>query len=290
MAFLMSAIFSWLPQLTLAAVADILILAFVIYQILLMVKGTRAAEVLAGVALLVVVYYGALWARLQTVQWLLEKIFPYLVFALIVLFQAEIRRGLAKIGRNPFNTRFASLEDRHASEDIVMAATLFSSQKIGCLIVLERETGLRTYTESGIPLQARLSYDLLVSIFQPGSPLHDGAVIIRKDKIVAAACFLPLSVNPILGTQLGTRHRAAIGITEETDAVAVTVSEETGAISLAISGSIELDISAERLAQLLSEIFHFPVYPASAPATARSPLLEGTPSAPSDSVTMRNRL
>jgi diadenylate cyclase len=292
MAFLMPAIFHKLPQLTLVGVVDILILAFVIYQILLIIRGTRAVQVMLGVGLLVLVYYGAVWGRLQTIQWLLDKIFPYLVFALIVMFQAEIRRGLAKIGRNPFNTRFASLEVRQASEDIVMAASLFSSRRIGALIVLERTTGLRTFTESGIPLQARLSYDLLIAIFQPGSPLHDGAVIIRKDKIVAASCFLPLSVNPVLGTQLGTRHRAAIGITEETDAVAVAVSEETGAISLAVGGSFELNITPERLAQRLSELFQYPLSPASAPAAARAAgtLLGGTSPASTDSMPARNRL
>ena len=143
-----------------------------------------------------------------------------------------------------------------------MAISRLSSQKIGALVVLERDTPLRTYTESGIPLQARLSYDLLVTIFQHRAPLHDGAVIVRKDRIIAAACFLPLSVNPIWGTQLGTRHRAAVGITEETDAVAIAVSEETGAISLALSGSIELDISVERLAERLSKIFGYPRPPA----------------------------
>ena len=133
-----------------------------------------------------------------------------------------------------------------------------SAERIGALIVLERENALRTYTESGIPLNARLSHDLLLTIFQRRAPLHDGAVILRKDKVVAAACFLPLSVNPIWGTQLGTRHRAAVGITEETDAVAIAVSEETGAISLAVSGSIEVDISIERLAERLGELFGHP--------------------------------
>jgi diadenylate cyclase len=290
MAFLIPIGFTRLPELTLAAVIDILILAFVIYQILLIIRGTRAVQILLGVALLVVVYYGSLLGRLQTIQWLLDKIFPYLVFALIVLFQGEIRRGLAKIGRNPFASRFASMEVRQASEDIVMAATTFSSQRVGALIVLERDTGLRTFTESGIPLQAKLSYDLLVAIFQRSSPLHDGAAIIRKDKIVAASCFLPLSVNPILATQLGTRHRAAIGITEETDAVAVVVSEQSGDISLALNGSIESDIEAEGLAQRLSEIFQYPLSQASSPLPGRSPQPEGAPPAHSDSVTTGNRL
>ena len=291
MTFLMPALFSRLPQLTIPAVVDILILSFVIYHALLIVKGTRAVQILVGVGLLVLVYYAALWAELQTIQWLLDRIFPYLIFALIVLFQAEIRRALAKIGRNPFTSRFSSLEDRHASEDIVLAATQFSSQRVGALIVIERETGLRTYTESGIPLQSQLSYDLLIAIFQQRSPLHDGAVIIRKDKIVAAACFLPLSVNPIWGTQLGTRHRAAIGITEETDAVAVIVSEETGSISLATSGAIELNLFPEGLAQRLSEIFQYPLSPASIAATARSPMLEGAAlSSPPERLTTRDRL
>ncbi|MBI4463559.1 MAG: DNA integrity scanning protein DisA nucleotide-binding domain protein, partial [Acidobacteria bacterium] len=161
---------------------------------------------------------------------------------------------------------------------------------IGALIVLERESALRTYTESGIPLEARLSYDLLVTVFQPRAPLHDGAVILRKDKIVAAACFLPLSMNPIWGTQLGTRHRAAVGITEETDAVAITVSEETGFISLAVSGSIEVGLSAERLAERLREIFGHPLPPA-APAPARNPAWEESqPNPAADSMTSRDPL
>ena len=293
MVFLLPPIFNRLPQVTLAAVVDVLILAFVIYHVLLIVRGTRAIQILLGVGLLVLVYYVALWGRLQTIQWLLDKIFPYLVFALIVLFQSEIRRILAKIGRNPFSTPFSSLEERHAAEDVVMAAATLSAKQIGALIVFERETGLRTFTESGIPLQAQLSHDLLISIFQRGSPMHDGAVIIRKEKVVAAACFLPLSVNPIWGTQLGTRHRAAIGITEETDAVAIAVSDEKGAISLAISGAIELSISPERLAERLSEIFHQPVSPPPPPMPAhRAPgeapsALEEPSRAPFDRMTVR---
>ena len=289
MAFFLPALFSRLPQLTGAAVLDILLLAGIIYYLLVAIKGTRGVQILAGVSLLVLLYYTALWGKLQTIQWMLDRISPYLAFALIVLFQAEIRRTLAKIGRNPFTTRFSSLEEKHASEDIVMAATLFSSIKLGALIVMERETGLRTYTESGIPLRADLTYDLLIAIFQPGSPLHDGAVIIRKDKIVAAACFLPLSVSPVLGTQLGTRHRAAIGITEETDAVAITVSEETGHISLSTGGSIELNLSPEGLAQRLSEIFRFPISSLSLPVPVRAAPVEAIPAEHSGSLASGER-
>ena len=282
MGFLMLVLLAGLPPLSVSAVIDILLLAFIIYYILQMLRGTQAPQILLGMALLVALYYGARWGGLQTVEWLMDQVLPFLVFAFIVLFAVELRNGLAKIGRNPFRTDFSSLVVQQASEDIVMAASQFSSQKTGALIVLERDTGLRTYTESGISLQAQLSYDLLVAIFQPRAPLHDGAVIIRKDKIVAAACFLPLSVNPIFGTELGTRHRAAVGITEETDAVAVVVSEETGSISLATAGSIELNLSAEKLAERLSQIFQQPVSRAT-PLASRAPTLERTPSAPTRS-------
>ena len=282
MGFLMLVLLAALPPLSVPAVIDVLLLAFIIYYIMQMLKGTQAPQILLGMALLVTLYYGARWGGLQTVEWLMNQVLPFLVFAFIVLFAVEIRNGLAKIARNPFRTDFSSLVVQHASEDIVMAASLFSSQNTGALIVLERDTGLRTYTESGISLQAQLSYDLLVAIFQPRAPLHDGAVIIREDKIVAAACFLPLSVNPIFGTELGTRHRAAVGITEETDAVAVVVSEETGSISLATGGAIEINLSPEQLAERLSQIFHQPVSRAT-PVTSRAPTLERTPPAPTRS-------
>jgi diadenylate cyclase len=263
-----SAMISTLPEITPSAVAEILFLSVVIYYLLQIVRGTRAVQVLVGVLILVAVYYVAEWTHLTTIVWLLEKGFPFLVFALIVLFQSEIRWALAKIGKNPFTSRLSSIGARNVSEDIVMAASAFSTERTGALIVIERNTGLRTYTESGIPLDARLSYDLLKAIFQRNSPLHDGAAIVRKDKIVSAACFLPLSVNPGIGTQYGTRHRAAIGITEETDAVAVVVSEETGAISIVIGGAIERDLTPEDLAKRLSEILHHPL---SAAAFAQPP-------------------
>jgi diadenylate cyclase len=251
-------VFQKLPQLTLAGAADILILSFILYYILLIFKRTHAFQILVGVALLLGAYYGALWGRLQTIQWLLDRIFPYLVFALIVVFQGDIRRALARIAHNPLSRRLTALQVREMSEDIVMAATAFSAQRTGALIVLERQTGLRTFSESGIPLNAHLSYDLLVAIFQHQSPMHDGAVIIRKDKVAAAACFLPLTITPIWGNQFGTRHRAAIGITEETDAIAVVVSEQTGAISLASGGNIQRDITADELGERLSQLLQRP--------------------------------
>ena len=270
-------LFSSLPPFTLAAALDILILSLVIYQILLLIKGIGTAQFVVWTGLLAAVYYGARWGQLQVITWLLGTLFPYLLFGLVVLFQAEIRRWLARLSRNPFGTPLSSFEARQVSEDILMAVSRLSAEQIGALIVLERETALRTYTESGIPLQARISHDLLLTIFQRRAPLHDGAVILRKDRVVAAACFLPLSVNPIWGTQLGTRHRAAVGITEETDAVAIAVSEETGAISLAVSGSIELGISIEHLAERLGELFGQAVPSMSAFPKAVAQLEESSP-------------
>jgi diadenylate cyclase len=155
------------------------------------------------------------------------------------------------VGRRVSFLRGSAVEG-DSYDDIVLAANLFSQHQTGALIVIEREIGLRTYIESGVAMDARLSYDLLATIFRPSAPLHDGAVIIQKDRLAAAACFLPLSMNPVLSTQMGTRHRAGIGITEETDAIAVIVSEETGAISMAVGGKIERDLSVEHLRELLS--------------------------------------
>ena len=282
MGFLMIVLLAVLPPLSVRAVIDVLLLALIIYYILQMVKGTQAPQILLGMALLVALYYGARWGGLQTVEWLMDHVLPFLVFAFIVLFATEIRNGLTKLAHNPFRTDFSSFELQQASEDIIMAVSQFSSQKTGALIVMERDTGLRTYTESGIPLQAQLSYDLLVAIFQPRAPLHDGAVILRQDKIVAAACFLPLSVNPVFGTQLGTRHRAAIGITEETDAIAIVVSEETGGISLATGGSVELNLSVEQLTERLSQIFQRPIL-LTMPVGPSTSTFERTPSTPTRS-------
>lgn len=229
---------------------DILLVAVIIYQVLVMIRGTRAAPMLAGLAVVAVTFYLARMGELTTLNWVVSHVLPYLVFALIVVFQSEIRHVLADLGRRLSFLRGSSTES-DSYDDIILAANLFSQHQTGALIVIERDIGLRTHIESGVPLDARLSYDLLATIFRPSAPLHDGAVIIQKDRIAAAACFLPLSMNPLLSTQLGTRHRAGIGITEETDAIAVICSEETGAISLAIGGKIERDLTAEQLRERL---------------------------------------
>lgn len=232
-------------------VLDILLVALIVYELLTMIRGTRAAPMLAGLAAVIVAFYLARIGELVTLNWLVSHLLPYVVFALIVVFQSEIRHMLSDVGRRLSFLR-GNTSGGDSYDDIVLAANLFSQHQTGALVVIEREIGLRTYIESGVPMDAKLSYDLLATIFRPSAPLHDGAAIIQKDRIAAAACFLPLSMNPVLSTQLGTRHRAGIGITEETDAIAVIVSEETGAISMAVGGKIERDLTAEQLRERLS--------------------------------------
>jgi diadenylate cyclase len=243
---------SW-PHVTRGSVIDILLVAFLIYEFLALVKGTRAALMLLGVGTLAVAFFFVRLGDLDTSNWLLNSLLPYSGFALIVVFAPEIRQALARLGRKLTLSRAASAE-ADAYDDIVLAANLFSQNQTGALIVIEREIGLRTYIESGVPLDAHLSYDLLATIFRPSAPLHDGAVIVQRDRIAAAACFLPLSMNPVLSTQLGTRHRAGIGVTEETDAISVIVSEETGSMSLAMAGHIERDLTVEQLRERLGSL------------------------------------
>ena len=249
----LSQVWSYISTLSVISILDVLLVAFLIYQFLSLVRGTRAAPMLVGVATLGLAFYFARLGELRTLNWLLSTLLPYVVFALIVVFQSEIRHALANLGsRVSLMRSSSSVADVY--DDIVLAANLFSQNQTGALIVIEREIGLRTYIESGVALDARLSYDLLATVFRPSAPLHDGAVIVQRDRIAAAACFLPLSMNPVLSTQLGTRHRAGIGITEETDAVAVIISEETGTISVAVAGSIERDLTVERLRERLSHL------------------------------------
>jgi diadenylate cyclase len=252
------------PHLSLISVIDIFLVAVIIYELLALIQGTRAAYMLVGVGAVVLAFYFTRLGELTTLNWLISTLLPYGVFALIVVFQSEIRQALARLGRKLTFSRAAAGE-MDAYDDIVLAANLFSEHQTGALIVIEREIGLRTYIESGVALDARLSYDLLATVFRPSAPLHDGAVIVQKDRIAAAACFLPLSVNPVLSTQMGTRHRAGIGITEETDAIAVIVSEETGAISLAIAGGIERGLTVDQLRKRLGELLRHYLPPSALP-------------------------
>jgi diadenylate cyclase len=241
-----------LPPLTITAAIDIVIVAILIYQFLLIIRGRRAVHVLLGLCVLGVIYLAALWAKLELLRTILATLAPYTAIALIVMFQSELRRALARLGRRPF-LGISQLERREVTQEVVLAVGRLSQNRVGALIVIERKIGLRTFIESGVSLDAQVSRDLLCSIFHPGGTLHDGAVIIQGDRISAAACFLPLTTNPLLVTELGTRHRAALGISEESDCIAIVASEETGNVSVATFGEIELNVPLERVERLLSE-------------------------------------
>jgi diadenylate cyclase len=225
-----------LPIMTPASIVDILVVACLIYQALMIVRGTRAGHILIGILMMVALYVIALYTGLEALRWMLSLIVPYLALAVIILFQSEIRRTLARLGRKRLFAR--GYQRPEFTEDILIAVRRMAAERVGALIVVERDIGLRTFIESGVRLDAQLSSDLLLSIFHPGGALHDGAAIVQKDRVAAAACFLPLAVNPAVFSSIGTRHRAAIGITEETDCLSLVVSEETGRISLAAFGEL----------------------------------------------------
>src|ERR1700683_2539691 len=227
-----------LPDLTVAGAIDILMVASLIYQCLMVVRGTRAGHILAGILVMMLLYGIALWAGLGARRSVVAFIVPFLVIAIIVLFQSEIRRTLARIGRKRWFGLASGFQAPESAGEILFAVEQLAEKKIGALIVIERDIGLRTFVESGVRLDAHISRDLLLAIFQPGLPLHDGAVIVNKGRIAAAACFLPLTTNPTISRKLGTRHRAAIGITEEADCLTLVVSEETGRISVAAFGEL----------------------------------------------------
>ena len=243
------------PTMSWFDVLDIAIVSFLIYQLLHFIKGTHAVQMALSAGSIILVFLLSQWLGLETVDWIIRNLGTYIVILVIVLFQAEIRRALVHFGRAPFFRYFE--REEHAAEtieELVIAATTLAARKIGAIIVIERQIGLRNYIEGGIPLDATITYDLLESIFQLGSPLHDGAVIVQGDRIAAAACFLPLSVSPRVARDLGTRHRAALGLTEENDAIAVVVSEQTGGISLASGGDLERGLTADGLRKRLGEL------------------------------------
>ena len=235
------------PTLTVTAVVDIIAVAFLIYTFFSMVRGRRAAHVLTGLCVLALTYAVAVVARLDLLRSVLAALAPYTAIALIVMFQAEIRRLLVRIGRINFFGLGGQLERREVTVEIILAVRQLAEDHSGALIVIERDIGLRTFIESGVALDAKVSRDLLCAIFQRRGALHDGAVIIQGDRVAAAACFLPLTTNPVKMQNLGTRHRAAIGITEDSDALAVVVSEDSGHISIASRGSIHSNLGIDKL-------------------------------------------
>jgi diadenylate cyclase len=234
----------------LRSIADIVLVFLVVYGVLKLLRGTRAAPMAAAIGAFALLYWLAINRGLVTLEFVLRGVLLYIGVAIIVLFQVEIRQGLISFGnlfRLPFRRRHRGQFGESIYDEIVLAATTLASTKTGALIVIERNVGLRGIVEAGVQLDAELSYDLIVAIFNPAAPLHDGAIIVRGDRIASASCFLPLSLNPMLSKDLGTRHRAALGITEDSDAVAIVVSEETGLISFVRAGRIKRALDATRL-------------------------------------------
>jgi diadenylate cyclase len=256
-----------MPEISVTSIIDILFVALVVYGFLKLLKWTHAMPALLGVALVVVAVYWAHFKGLNTIDWLVSAVAPLSIFALIVVFAAEIRHSLVRVGRNFSMSRLGGRRVE-TYDDIVMAASFFQKNKLGALIVIERQDDLGNYIDSGVAIDGNLSYDLLATIFLKDGPLHDGAVIIQKDRIAAATCFLPLATDPQLSSQLGSRHRAGIGITEETDAIVVIVSEETGNISVAVGGDIAKDLTVEELRERISELLRRYIPRATLPTTA----------------------
>src|SRR6476660_5210147 len=231
-------------------IADIVFVFLLVYGVLKLLRGTRAVPMAAGIAAIVFFYWLSIKQDLATLEFVLSNGIFYIGIAIIVLFQSEIRQALITFGnrfRMPLTRAHRGQFGEGVYDEIILAATTLASTKTGALIEIERNVGLKNVTDGGVKLDAELSYDLLVSIFNPASPLHDGAVVIRRHRIAAASCFLPLTLNPRLSKDLGTRHRAAIGVTEDTDAVAVVVSEETGLISFVQRGEIRRGLDATKL-------------------------------------------
>jgi len=235
-------------------VLDIALMSLILYRLLLIVKGTRAAQMLIGLGILLAASFASKYLELFTIDWLVQSFWAQIVIAVIVLFQPEIRRALARMGEAQFLS-FTTAQELKSLEEIVRAAIALANRKIGALIVIERETSLKDFVEVGTPLDARVSKEILLSIFHPTSPIHDGAVIIKGNRIAAAGCFLPITLSSELSKSLGTRHRAGIGLTEETDSIAIIVSEETGHISMAMDGTLETRLDMGTLRDKLTKIF-----------------------------------
>jgi diadenylate cyclase len=241
---------------------DILLVCIIVYRVLLLIRGTRAVQMLTGFGIILIAYYLSERFRFHTLHTILVEFFNNLILILIIVFQEEIRKALTQVGRNPFFTSTNTIEEVSIIEELCQAAHMLAQQNVGALIVLERETGLKNYVEAGTVLDAKVTADLIVSIFHPSSPVHDGAIIIRNSRISSAGCLLPISRDPQLRKELGTRHRAALGLTHETDAVVIVVSEERGEVSLVHHGTMFRDLDINKLRQELLNLFGLRKYEA----------------------------
>lgn len=237
-------------------IVDVGIVSYIIYKMILLVRGTRAVQLLKGIFVLIVAWAISTWFNLYTLKWLMNQMFTFGVVSVLIIFQPELRRALEQLGRGKLFARSYSMERDVVNDQIdgvIKAVQFMAKRKIGALIVFERTTGVNELIESGIQMESKITSELLINIFSPNTPLHDGAVIIRGNQIMAAACYLPLSENPFISKELGTRHRAAIGVSEVSDAISVVVSEETGQVSLSLNGMIVRDINEESLISKLFE-------------------------------------
>ncbi|MFQ6081924.1 MAG: diadenylate cyclase CdaA [Candidatus Aminicenantia bacterium] len=250
----MSEVINALSQFSFVDLIDIFLVSFILYHLFLLIKDTKAYQMAVGLAIIGFLYIVTKWTSLTTSNWLIRNFFTYLIIAIIVLFQEEIRRFLAELGSRTLRRRpFSSRTSKESLEEIVLAADFLSQKKIGALIAIEKEIALKGYADRGTKIGAEVSRDLLISLFFPRSPLHDGAVIVQNNKITAAGCLLPLPPTHTLGEEFSprTRHLAAVGLSQETDAAVVVVSEETGKISLAIKGNLERNFDREKLLKRL---------------------------------------
>ena len=233
---------------------DIILVAVIIYETIILIKGTRTVQMLLGILLVVLLYLIAQYLGMPTITWLLDGFIKYFVLILIILFQNDIRRALTEVGRNPFFTGVSRSEEKQVIDEIVKAAFQMANRRIGALIVIERRVSLKNMVEDAVTLDAKVSSELLVTIFFPKTPLHDGAVVIKEGRVLQAKGILPLSSNPEIPKFLGTRHRAAIGITEQSDAIAIVVSEEEGIVSLVLEGKITRGLQQKELFNQLAEL------------------------------------
>ncbi|WP_421721807.1 diadenylate cyclase CdaA [Anaerobacillus alkaliphilus] len=235
---------------------DILLVTFVIYKIIMIIRGTKAVQLLKGITVILIVWFLSGQLGLHTLRWIMSQAVIYGLLAIIILFQPELRRALEQLGRGKFLARTSSIDDQEtekAIDEIVKASIYMGKRRIGALISIERETGMNDYIETGISVRGKLSSELLINIFIPNTPLHDGAVILKNHQIMAAGCYLPLSEDPFISKELGTRHRAALGISEVTDSVTLVVSEETGSISVTKNGELHRNLEEEALRELLMQ-------------------------------------
>ncbi|HET7580669.1 MAG TPA: diadenylate cyclase CdaA [Bacillales bacterium] len=240
----------------LVAIVDILVVTYIVYRLIMVIRGTKAVQLLKGIIVIIIVWFLSKYLHLYTLHWMMQKAINYGFFAIIIIFQPELRRALEQLGRGGFFGRGGTPEKEdleRSVEAIVKAVGYMAKRRIGALISIERQTGLSDYVETGITLNSQLTYQLLVNIFIPNTPLHDGAVIIKENEILAAACYLPLSESPFISKELGTRHRAALGISEVTDSLTLVVSEETGQISITKNGELHRDIEEDTLQSMLTQ-------------------------------------